>query len=134
MHEAIRPLGGHSVFVLLVQLSLLLLVARFGAELCRRISLPAVIGELSAGILLGPSVLGHLAPGAFATLFPAQAAQFHLLEVVGLLGMILLLLLTGLETDLRLLRNLGRAALIASAMGMAIPFATGFGLGALMPE
>ena len=48
--------------------------------------------------------------------------------------MVLLLLLTGLETDLRLLRNLGRAALIASVMGMVLPFATGFGLGMLMPD
>ena len=48
--------------------------------------------------------------------------------------MVLLLLLTGLETDLRLLRNLGRAALIASLMGMVFPFATGFGLGLLTPD
>ena len=58
----------------------------------------------------------------------------NLLEVVGTLGMVLLLLLTGLETDLRLLRNLGRAALVASAMGMLVPFATGFGLGMVMPD
>src|SRR5581483_1002212 len=55
------------------------------------------------------------------------------LEVVGLLGMVLLLLLTGLETDLRLLRNLGRAALIASAMGMLLPFVSGFLLGVVVP-
>jgi Kef-type K+ transport system membrane component KefB/nucleotide-binding universal stress UspA family protein len=130
---AITPIGGHGVFLLLVQLALLLLVARLGAELCKRLSLPTVVGELAAGIVLGPSVLGHFAPGAFARVFPPDAAQFHLLEVVGTLGMVLLLLLTGLETDLRLLRNLGRAALIASVMGMVIPFATGFGLGLFMP-
>jgi Kef-type K+ transport system membrane component KefB/nucleotide-binding universal stress UspA family protein len=134
MTEALRPIGGHSVFILLVQLALLLLVARLGAELCRRIALPAVIGELAAGIVLGPTVLGHFAPGVFAAIFPHISAQFQLLEVVGLLGMVLLLLLTGLETDLRLLRNLGRAALIASAMGMLLPFVSGFVLGTLMPE
>jgi Kef-type K+ transport system membrane component KefB/nucleotide-binding universal stress UspA family protein len=133
MSEALRPLGGHSIFVLLVQLSLLLLVARVGAEACRRLALPAVLGELAAGIALGPTGLGHFAPGLFQALFPPVSEQFHLLEVVGMLGMVLLLLLTGLETDLRLLKNLGRAALIASVMGMVVPFVSGFGLGMLLP-
>jgi len=132
--EIITPLGGHAVLLLLVQLALLLLVARLGAELCKRLGLPAVVGELTAGIALGPSVLGHWVPEAFALVFPPDVAQFHLLEVVGTLGMVLLLLLTGLETDLRLLRNLGKAALIASIMGMVVPFATGFGLGMLTPD
>ncbi|HYU16572.1 MAG TPA: cation:proton antiporter, partial [Candidatus Acidoferrum sp.] len=132
--EMLRPLGGHAVFLLLIQLAVLLLAARLGAELARRMGLPAVVGELAAGIVVGPTVLGHYAPGVFAAVFPHDQAQFHLLEVVGTLGMVLLLLLTGLETDLRLLRNLGRAALIASAMGMVIPFATGLGLGYLMPD
>jgi Kef-type K+ transport system membrane component KefB/nucleotide-binding universal stress UspA family protein len=134
MSEALRPLAGHAVFLLLVQLALLLTVARLGAELCRRVALPAVIGELAAGIALGPTVLGHFAPSVFAAVFPHDSAQFQLLEVVGLLGMVLLLLLTGLETDLRLLRNLGRAALIASAMGMLLPFVSGFVLGTQMPD
>src|SRR5688500_1651378 len=134
MAEALRPLGGHAIFVLLVQLSLLLLAARVGAELCRRMALPAVLGELTAGIVLGPTGLGHFAPQVFAVLFPPISEQFHLLDVVGTLGMVLLLLLTGLETDLRLLRNLGRAALIASMLGMLVPFASGFVLGILTPD
>jgi Kef-type K+ transport system membrane component KefB/nucleotide-binding universal stress UspA family protein len=134
MLATITPLPGHAVFLLLVQLALLLLAARAGAELARRVGLPAVVGELAAGIVLGPSVIGHYAPEAFRLVFPAESAQFHLLETVGTLGMVLLLLLTGLETDLRLLRNLGRAALVASAMGMLVPFAFGFGLGMFMPD
>lgn len=132
--EALQPLAGKAVFLLLVQLALLLTAARLGAEACKRIGLPAVVGELLAGIALGPSLLGHFAPTAFAALFPPSAAQFHLLEVVGTLGMVLLLLFTGLETDLRLLRHLGRAALIASAMGMVLPFAMGFVLGLVLPD
>src|SRR4029079_18152141 len=65
---------------------------------------------------------------------PAEPQQFHLLEVVAWIGMVLLLLLTGLETDIRLLRHLGRSALTSSAMGMIIPFASGFALGMLTPE
>jgi Kef-type K+ transport system membrane component KefB/nucleotide-binding universal stress UspA family protein len=132
--SAVSSLSGHAVFLLLVQLALLLLVARLGASLARFAGLPAVVGELAAGIVLGPSLFGHYFPGAFATVFPQESAQFHLLEVVGQLGMVLLLLLTGLETDLRLLKNLGRAALVASAMGMVVPFAFGFGLGQWMPD
>jgi Kef-type K+ transport system membrane component KefB/nucleotide-binding universal stress UspA family protein len=67
-------------------------------------------------------------------LFPQESAQFHLLETVGTLGMVLLLLLTGLETDLKLLRNLGRAALYSSLLGMVIPFGLGFSLGMLSPD
>jgi Kef-type K+ transport system membrane component KefB/nucleotide-binding universal stress UspA family protein len=91
------------------------------------------VGELAGGIALGPSGFGHWFPGAFATLFPPVAEQFHLLDAFSAVGMTMLLLLTGLETDLRLLRNLGRAALIASVMGMVVPFGLGFGLGYLMP-
>jgi Kef-type K+ transport system membrane component KefB/nucleotide-binding universal stress UspA family protein len=133
MLEPLRPLAGHAVFLLLVQLALLIAVARLGAELAKRVGLPAVVGELAAGIALGPSGLGHYVPGLFEHLFPRDAAQFHLLDAFGSFGMSLLLLLTGLETDVRLLKNLGRAALIASALGMVLPFALGFGLGYLMP-
>jgi Kef-type K+ transport system membrane component KefB/nucleotide-binding universal stress UspA family protein len=128
-----QSLPGHSIFLLLVQLALLVGVARLGAELAKRIGLPAVVGEMTGGIVLGPTLLGHYFPGAFAAVFPSHDEQVHLLDAFGTVGMSLLLLLTGLETDLRLLRNLGRAALIASIMGMALPFALGFGLGYLMP-
>jgi Kef-type K+ transport system membrane component KefB/nucleotide-binding universal stress UspA family protein len=132
--EALTPLAGHAVALLLIQVALILIAARLGAELAKRVGLPAVVGELAAGIALGPSLLGHFAPATFALIFPHVSEQFHLLEIVGSLGMVLLLLLTGLETDLRLLKNLGRAALIASAMGMVVPFVTGFGLGLVMPD
>jgi Kef-type K+ transport system membrane component KefB/nucleotide-binding universal stress UspA family protein len=127
------PLPGHAVFLLLVQIALLLVVARAGAEAAKRAGLPAVVGELAAGIVLGPSVFGHFAPGGFAAVFPPDPLQHTLLEMMGTLGMVLLLLLTGFETDLRLLRNLGRAALVASLTGMVVPFAAGYALGMWMP-
>jgi Kef-type K+ transport system membrane component KefB/nucleotide-binding universal stress UspA family protein len=132
--QPIHPIAGHSVFLLLIQLALLVGVARLGAELLKRMGLPAVIGELGAGILLGPSVFGRLAPVSFLAIFPQQVEQFHLLEVVGTLGMTFLLLMTGLETDVKLVRNLGRAALITSATGMFLPFGLGFALGIFMPD
>jgi Kef-type K+ transport system membrane component KefB/nucleotide-binding universal stress UspA family protein len=128
------PIPGHAIFLLLIQCALLLFAARVGSEVSRRLGLPAVVGELAGGILLGPTVFGHFAPGVYGSLFPHVPFQYQLLDVVGLLGMVTLLLLTGLETDLRLLRNLGRPALVASASGMVMPFALGFGLGWLLPE
>jgi len=129
----LKPLAGHAVFLLLVQLSLLVAAARLGAEASKRLGLPAVVGELGAGILLGPTGFGHWFPGGFARIFPPTNESFHLLEGFSAVGMTMLLLLTGLETDVRLLRNLGRAALIASLMGMVLPFGLGFGLGYLTP-
>jgi Kef-type K+ transport system membrane component KefB/nucleotide-binding universal stress UspA family protein len=134
MEEILRPISGHAILVLLLQLAGLLVLARVLAEGMRRLGQPAVIGELLAGILLGPTMLGHFAPGLFMMAFPQETAQFHLLEVISWLGMVLLLLLTGLETDIRAMRNLGRAAFMASVFGMVIPFASGLALGWLLPD
>src|SRR5207253_1337680 len=100
--------ASHSVFLLLIELALLIGVARVGAEIFKRLGLPAVVGELGAGILLGPSAFGRFSPTLFEAIFPRNGDQFRLLDVVGTLGMTFLLLLTGLETDVKLVRNLGR--------------------------
>lgn len=134
MEEILQPISGHAILILLLQLAGLLVLARLLAEGMRRLGQPAVIGELMAGILLGPTILGHFAPGVFALAFPPDALQFHLLEVISWLGMVLLLLLTGLETDIRAMRSLGRPALMASVFGMVVPFASGLALGWLLPD
>jgi Kef-type K+ transport system membrane component KefB/nucleotide-binding universal stress UspA family protein len=133
LRPAIPSLSGHSVLLLLVQLALLVVAARLAAEVAKRFGFPAVVGELSGGIALGPTLFGHYFPQAFATVFPPSVEQFHILDAFSSVGMVLLLLLTGLETDIRLLRNLGRAAFIASVMGMVLPFVLGFGLGYVVP-
>jgi len=130
----LRPLDAHAILVLIFQLAVLVAVARILSEVARRLDQPAVIGELLAGILVGPSVLGALAPGAFAALFPPVEAQMHLLEAISWLGMILLLLLTGLETDVHAMREIGRPAILASVCGMVVPFAGGWALAAALPD
>src|SRR5437867_6956712 len=129
----VTPLGGHELLLLLVQFGLLLLVARVLGELAVRLRLPSVVGELLAGFLLGPTLLGHLAPGVFSTLFPHEPSQFHLLEAFSWFGVIMLLVLTGLETDIELIARKGTKALAISAGGIVVPFATGLGLGFLLP-
>jgi Kef-type K+ transport system membrane component KefB len=122
------------VFLLLLQLCVLLFVARLLGELMRKLGQPAVVGELLAGVVLGPSVLGVLWPGLQAAVFPVSQHQADLLAVVAWLGVLCLLVITGLETDLGLIKRRGRSALIISAGGIIVPFATGLGLGFLLPD
>jgi K+:H+ antiporter len=130
---ALEPISGHAILVLLLQLAGLLALARVLSELMRRLGQPAVIGELLAGIALGPTILGHYLPALSLAVFPQTTRQFHLLEVVSWIGMVLLLLLTGLETDVRIMRSLGRSALFASLGGMIVNFTAGGVLGWLLP-
>ena len=103
-------------------------------EVMQRIGQPAVMGQLIAGILLGPSVLGALWPAGQQALFPAGADQKAMLDAVAQLGILLLLLLTGMETDLSVVRRTRRAAFSISLCGIALPFLCGFALGELLPD
>src|SRR5689334_10004854 len=119
------PISGHAILLLLLQLAGVLALARVFSEIMRRLRQPAVIGELLAGIVLGPTILGHYLPELSTAFFPPTTRQFHLLEAISWIGMVLLLLLTGLETDIRVMRSLGRAALYTSLGGMLVNFALG---------
>lgn len=130
----IKPLGHHELLLVLVQLSLLLLVARGLGEFMRRINLPPVVGELLAGVVLGPSLFGWIFPSLQAHIFPKSQTQSDLLSVVSWLGVLFLLIVTGLETDLNLIIRKGKTALLISLGGIVVPFATGFSLGWLLPE
>ena len=103
-------------------------------EVMQRIGQPAVMGQLIAGILLGPSVLGVLWPAGQQALFPPNADQKAMLDAVAQLGILLLLLLTGMETDLSVVRRSRRAAFSISICGIALPFVCGFALGELLPD
>ena len=117
----------------LAQIVLLLLVGRLLGEAMQRIGQPAVMGQLIAGILLGPSVFGAIWPEAQRAVFAANPQQQSMIDAVSQLGILMLLLLTGMETDLRLVKQAGRAAISASIAGIAVPFACGFALGELLP-
>ena len=132
--KVIEPLAHHELLLLFAQLALLLLLARGLGELAVKFRLPSVVGELMAGFVLGPSLFGAIAPGAFETLFPPVEAQYHLLEVVSWLGVIMLLILTGLETDVGLILRKGKSAAAISLGGIIVPFTTGFALGFYLPQ
>jgi Kef-type K+ transport system membrane component KefB len=97
----------------LAQIVLLLLVGRLIGEAMQRIGQPAVMGQLIAGILLGPSVFGAIWREAQRAVFAGGPQQKAMLDAVSQLG-ILLLLLTGMETDLRLVKQARRAAILPS--------------------
>jgi len=123
-----------SEVLFLAQIVLLLLVGRLMGEAMQRIGQPAVMGQLIAGILLGPSVFGAIWPEAQKAVFVASPQQKSMIDAVSQLGILMLLLLTGMETDLRLVKQARRAAISTSVAGIAIPFACGFTLGELLPE
>ena len=129
-----RGAGGSTEALFIVQIVLLLLVGRLLGEGMQRIGQPAVIGQLIAGMLLGPSVFGAIWPQAQHAIFPPSGAQKSMIDAVAQLGILMLLLLTGMETDLKLVRQVGKAAISVSLTGVAVPFLCGFALGELMPE
>ncbi len=117
----------------LLEFSLLLLMARGLGELVRRLGQPQVIGELLAGVVLGPSIIGGLAPGAYRALFPTAGVQPVLLQLAAQVGVILLLLLSGLEVDYELVRRKAKPAVLIAMGGVVVPFLGGYGLASLLP-
>lgn len=130
----LKGLDHHAVFLLLLQVCVLLAVARLLGEVMRKLHQPPVVGELLAGVALGPTALGLAFPELQASIFPAVQSQADLLSVVAWLGVLFLLIVTGLETDLQLVIQKGGTALLISAGGIILPFSTGILLGMLMPE
>ncbi|HEX7007224.1 MAG TPA: cation:proton antiporter [Alphaproteobacteria bacterium] len=125
---------GASAPLFFAQVVLLILVGRLLGEAMLRIGQPAVMGQLIGGLMLGPSVLGAIWPEAHHALFPPDPMQESMLDGVAQFGVLMLLLLTGMETDLNLVRRIGRAAITVSLSGILLPFAFGFALGQVMPE
>src|ERR1700730_7215850 len=123
-----------SEFILIVQIVLLITVGRGLGEIMQRLGQRSVIGELLAGLLLGPSLFGWLWPAAQSAIFPPAPEQKALIEGMAPFGILLLLLLTGMETDLKLVRRVGRAAIAISVAGIVVPFCCGFALGQFLPE
>jgi Kef-type K+ transport system membrane component KefB/nucleotide-binding universal stress UspA family protein len=125
-------LSAEGAFV--AKIVLLLLVGRGLGELFERFRQPAVMGQLIGGILLGPSLFGWLWPSAHQLIFPDQPAQKNMIDAVSQLGILMLLLLTGMEMDLKLVRKVGAACFSISATGVVVPFACGFALAQFLPH
>ena len=124
----------HDVFLLVLQVGILLLTARVLGEIATRLGQPSVIGEILAGILLGPSLLAGFFPAFGELIVPQTETSGYLLEVISLLGAMFLLLITGLETDMQLIKRHARTAISVSLGGISVTFLTGFLLGQYLPD
>jgi Kef-type K+ transport system membrane component KefB len=124
----------HMMLVFWVDLVVLAVTARLLGALMRRIGQPSVVGELFAGLLLGPSLLGKLLPGVQDWMFPGGVAQSGLIVIVATVGIVMMLIYTGFETDLALIRQLGRAVVLVAGFSVLLPLGLGLGTGALLPQ
>lgn len=116
----------HPLALLLLQIITIILVARIFGWIFRKIGQPTVIGEIIAGIVLGPSLFGLYFPDMKEALFPV--ASLGNLQVLSQVGLILFMFVIGMELDLKVLKNKANEAVVISHASIVIPFALGIGL------
>ena len=116
----------HPLAILLAQIITIIIVARFFGWVFRKIGQPTVIGEIIAGIVLGPSLVGMYFPEFSLVLFPI--ASLGNLQFLSQIGLILFMFVIGMELDLKVLKNKANDAVVISHASIVIPFALGVGL------
>lgn len=131
--DAFPGISHEDLLKLVFSVGVLLASARLLGDLARRLGQPAVVGELLAGVVLGPSMLSGLLPGFGAWLLPATPLQSQLLDAVALLGVVFLMVVVGLETDLGLIRARWRVAAGVGFGGLVVPFGLGLAAGWFVP-
>lgn len=113
----------HPLAILLAQIVTIILVARFFGLICKKIGQPTVIGEIIAGIVLGPSFFGSYLPEFSVLLFPDSSLDN--LKFLSQIGLIFFMFVVGMELDLKVLRNKAKEAVIISHASIIIPFTLG---------
>jgi Kef-type K+ transport system membrane component KefB len=116
----------------IVQLALIVLVSRALGILVRRMGQPMVIAEISAGIVLGPSLFGLVLPSAYATVFAPSSME--VLKLTSQLGLVLFMFLVGLELDPKMLRGRAQTSIAISHTSIVVPFALGSGLALFLKD
>ena len=116
----------HPLSILLAQIITIIIVARLLGWVCKKVGQPAVIGEIIAGIILGPSFLGMYFPGFSSALFPVKSLGN--LNFLSQIGLILFMFIVGLELDLKMLKNKAKDVVIISHASIIVPFTLGTGL------
>ena len=111
---------------LMVQLGVMLAFGRILAEVARKFKQPAVVGEIIAGLILGPTILGTFSPDSFDLLFPKIGASAIVLDGFTKVAVVMLLFIAGLEVDLHIVFQQGKQAIFSSFFGLIIPFLLGF--------
>ena len=127
------PLSEHEVLVFLIQLALLIGVARIFGWLMKSVGQPAVVGELLAGVVLGPTLFGRIAPNTFDSIF-GEPTVTSVVFGIAWLGVIFLLVVIGFETDLAIIKRFRSAAISVSAGALLLPLAVAATLAFYVPE
>lgn len=130
----LTPLDEHQLLVFWTQLLVLVAMARLCGGLMRRINLPSVIGQLAAGVILGPSIFGRVWEDGFHWFLPEEEISSGALFAVSWLGVALLLVTAGFETDLNLIRRLGRPAALVTGFSLVVPLLGGLVVGLVLPD
>jgi Kef-type K+ transport system membrane component KefB len=121
--ESISHNLAHPLAILLAQIVSIILVARFFGWLFSKIGQPSVVGEIIAGIVLGPSLLGLYFPEFSKALFPIESLSN--LNILSQMGLIMFMYVIGMELDLKVLKNKASDAVVISHASIIIPFALG---------
>lgn len=125
----------HSEVVkLLLQLSIMLAMARIFAEIARKFNQPAVIGEIFVGIILGPTVFGLLFPEFFSSFFPKEGGSTLVMDGLVQISVVSLLFIAGLEVELNVVWSQGKRALQIALFSILTPLLAGFGFALAFPE
>lgn len=127
-------LGEHDVFIFIAQLGVIIFIARLCGEVAKRLGQPILAGEVTAGILLGPTVFGKFAPQWHEALFPSSGISGYLLQGVSWLCALFLLLITGLEIDFRASLQYGKQNILTSFFGFLFPFLLIFNFTQFLPS
>ena len=122
----VSKLSSDEVLHFLIIVSLVLVLARILGEICRRFKQPAIIGEILAGIILGPTLLGAYFPSAFNNIFLADPKSYGAFDGLANVGIILLMFIAGFEVDLKQIKRDGKQAAAISLTGIIFPFIIGF--------
>jgi Kef-type K+ transport system membrane component KefB len=118
----------NEIIFFLAAISLMLLLSRVASEACRKIKFPMVMGELIVGIVLGPTILGKIAPSVSFHLFPLSGSISIAMQGITTISVVMLLFVAGMEVQLPMVLKQGKVAISTGLMGMIIPFALGFGI------
>lgn len=129
-----QQLSPHDLTLMFLSLGVLLVVARTFGEVMQWLHLPGVVGEILAGIMLGPTVFGTLAPGASDFIFPPEGSVTVVLDGMSNLAIVLFLLVAGMEVDLSTVWRQGPAAIRIGVTGTLIPFVVGFAVAWFAPR
>src|SRR2546423_9665026 len=122
----ISKLSAAEVLNFLIIVSIILISSRLLGEIFRKFKQPVVVGEILAGIIIGPSLLGSAFPDLFKQIFLSEPRAYGAFDGLANIGIIMLMFIAGIEVDLRLIRKQGKQSASISLMSLIFPFAFGF--------